>query len=197
MKKSYRASNFLDTLDKYAKRQKSKTAEDMKKQEELELQKVEQEIIEDANAMIEKEIISMKNKISIEVSRKENEERKKVSRRRKEIMKDMFRECRKRLIEFAKSNEYENSLKVSAKKISEVLKNGDTVLLIRKEDSRYKKIIEEAFGSRCEVNFVNDISIGGIRGYSQSMGLITDETLDAKLKNQEDWASEKFGVLLV
>lgn len=197
MKKSYRASNFLDTLDKYAKRQKSKTAEDMKKQEELELQKVEQEIIEDANAMIEKEIISMKNKISIEVSRKENEERKKVSRRRKEIMKDMFRECRKRLIEFAKSSKYENSLKVSTKKISEVLKNGDTILSIRKEDSQYEKIIKEAFGSSCEINFVNDISIGGIRGYSSSMGLIADETLDAKLKEQEDWAAEKFGVLLV
>lgn len=197
MKKSYRASNFLDTLDKYAKRQKSKTSEDMKKQEELELQRVEQEIIEDSNAMIQKEIISMKNKISIEVSRKENEERKKVSRRRKEIMKDMFRECRKRLIEFVQSNKYENSLKLSTKKISEVLKNGDTILSIRKEDSQHEKVIKEAFGSNCEINFVNDISIGGIRGYSPSMGLIADETLDAKLKEQEDWAAEKFGVLLV
>lgn len=197
MKKSYRASNFLDTLDKYAKRQKSKTAEDMKQQEELELKRVEQEIIEDANAMIEKEIISMKNRISIEVSRKELQERKKISRRRKEIMKDMFKECRKRLIIFAESSEYKNSLKNSAHRISDVLKNGDTILSIKKEDSQYERIIREAFGSDCEINFVKDISIGGIRGYSPSLGLIADETLDAKLKEQEDWAAEKFGVLLV
>lgn len=197
MRKSYKSSNFLDTLDKYAKRQRSKTAEEMKKQEELELKKAEEEIIEDANMMINKEIISMKNKISIEVSRKELQERKKVSRKRKEIMKDMFKECHKKLVEFVVSSEYKESLKKSASKISNVLKSNDTKLFIREEDIQYERIIREGFGSQCEVSVVKDISIGGIRGYSPSMGLIADETLDAKLKEQEDWAAEKFGVLLV
>ncbi len=197
MRKSYKASNFLNTIEKYAKRQRANSLDEMKKQEELELRKAEEEIIEEANAMINKELIAMKNKISVEVSRKELQERKKVSRRRKEIMKDMFKECRKKLVGFTLSEEYESSLKQYANAISKVLDSSDTQLFIKPEDMKYKNTILKGFGKECKIEIAKDISIGGIRGYSFSKKLIVDETLDVKLKEQEDWAAKQFGVLLV
>ena len=197
MHKSFKSSNFLNAIDKYAKRQKSKITDEIKEIEKRELQKAEIEIMEDVNNMIQKELISMKNKIVIEISHKELEERKKVSLRRRSMMKDIFKECRKKLTEFTFSEKYSEALKGYASDIASVLKESDTELFVKESDMKYSEIIENGFGRKCTVSVGEDIIIGGIRGYSASRGLIADETLDAKLKDQEDWAAENFGVLLV
>lgn len=198
MGKSYKASNFLNVIDKYAKRQRSNIIEEIKSQEEAALRKAEAEIMEDAEALINKELINMKNKVVIEVSRKELEEKKKISRRRKEIMKDVFKECQKRLLEFTLSEDYKQFLKQYSSEISKVLLTSkDAELFIKEEDLKYEKIIKEGFGKPCILHVAKDILIGGIRGYSLSKKIIADETLDAKLKEQEDWAAENFGILLV
>ena len=97
MHKSFKSSNFLNAIDKYAKKRRKKMTEELEKIEERELKKAETEIVEDVNTMIQRELTSMKNKILIEVSHKELEERKKFFGTRKEIMKTMFKECRKGL----------------------------------------------------------------------------------------------------
>ena len=139
----------------------------------------------------------MKNKIVVEVSHKELDERKKVSQRRREMIKEIFRESRKKLIDFTLSERYAETLKEYALQISNVLTEFDTVLFIKESDLKYSDMIQKAFGRKCKISVADDIIIGGIRGYSQSRGLIADETLDAKLKDEEDWAAENFGILLV
>ena len=196
MNKSFKFSNFLDTIDKYAKRRKSKITDEIKEIEEKELKKAEAEIIEDVNNMVNRQLVSMKNKIIVEISHKELEERKKVSLRRKEIMKEIFKECRQKLVDFTSSKKYTEALKEYALQISKVLLESDTELFVKEEDLKYAKLIEKSFGRKCNIKASDDIIIGGIRGYSASRGLIADETLDAKLKDQEDWAAENFGVLL-
>ena len=94
MHKSFKSSNFLNAIDKYAKRRRSKITDEIKEIEEKEMKKAEAEIIEDVNNMIQRELVSMKNKIVIEVSHKELEERKRVSQRRRQMMKDIFRQQR-------------------------------------------------------------------------------------------------------
>ncbi len=197
MHKSFKSSNFLNTIDKYAKRQKSKITDEIKEIEKRELEKAEAEIMEDVNNMIQKELISMKNKIVVEVSHKELDERKRVSQRRREMMKEIFRESRNKLIDFTFSERYAETLKEYASQISNVLTESDTILFVKESDLKYSDMIQKAFGRKCEISVADDIIIGGIRGYSQSRGLIADETLDAKLKDEEDWAAENFGILLV
>ncbi len=196
MHKSYKSSNFLNTIDKYAKRKKSRITDEIKEIEERELQKAESQIMEDTNNMIKKELVAMRNKIVIEVSHKELEERKKVSLRRREMMKDIFKECHERLVNFTSSEKYAEVLKDYSAQISKVLSDPDTELFVKKSDIKYADLILKAFGRECKINVASDITIGGIRGYSPSRGLIADETLDAKLKDQKDWAAANFGVLL-
>lgn len=196
--KSFKSSNFLNAIDKYAKKRRKKMTEELEKIEERELKKAETEIVEDVNTMIQRELTSMKNKILIEVSHKELEERKKVSLRRRNMIKEMFSECRQKLIEYTNSEDYVNSLKQYAAQIAKTLNNLDDVkLFVKKEDLKYQEEIKKAFAGKCEVISADDIEIGGIRGFSEARGLIADETLDAKLNEQKDWAAENFGVLLV
>ena len=75
MRKSFKFHNFLNNIDKYAKKQKNKIADEIKEIEERELKKAEADIIDEVNDMIYKEIANVKNKILIEVSHKEIEER--------------------------------------------------------------------------------------------------------------------------
>lgn len=198
MQRSYKSSNFLKVIDKYTKKQKSKITDEIKEHEEAELKKAESEIIEDTNNMIQKELLAMKNKIAIEISHKELEERKKLSLRRKEMMEDIFNACREKLFVFTNDSEkYSDYLKECARDISEILMRGDTVLYVRAEDMKYSDVIKEAFGRQCRIEVDKNILIGGIRGYSEVQGLIADETFDEKLKEQKDWAAETFGIRLV
>lgn len=198
MHKSFKSSNFLNAIDKYAKKRRKKITDELEKIEERELKKAETEIVEDVNTMIQRELMAMKNKILIEVSHKEIEERKKVSIRRRDMIKEMFFECKEKLLDYTKSEKYLGSLKEYAKKIAKVLDGFDDVkLFVKKDDLKYEEEIKKVFGKKCEVISAEDIEIGGIKGFSETRGLIADETLDAKLKEQKDWAAENFGVLLV
>ena len=94
MRKSFKFHNFLNTIDKYAKKQKNKIADEIKEIEERELKKAEADIIDEVNDMIYKELANVKNKILIEVSHKEIEERKKISLMRREMMKEFCKYLR-------------------------------------------------------------------------------------------------------
>lgn len=197
MQKSYKSSNFLKVIDKYAKRQQSKITDEIKQHEEEELKKAESEIIEDTNNMIQKELISMKNKIAIEVSHKELSERKNLSMRRRKMMDEIFDKCREKLIEFTHDEEkYPEYLKSCAREIANVLTGDDVILFVKEEDLKYKELIEKAFGLNCSVSVDKSLLIGGIKGFSAKLGLIADETLGEKLKDHKEWAAETFGILL-
>ena len=197
MRKSFKSSNFLKVIDRYAKKQKTKITDTIQEMEEYEIKKAESEIMQDVNNMIQKEIINMKNKIAVEVSHKEMDERKQVSQRRLEIIKEIFEGSRKKLTSFTFSQEYSETIKSYAQKIASVLTSQDVQIFIKPADEKYTDLIQKAFGKACKILTTDDILIGGIRGYSPSHGLIVDETLDAKLDAQEDWVASNFGVLLV
>lgn len=197
MYKNEKTSSFLKAIDKYARKQQSEISEEIREIEKREMEKAEADIMEDVRGMIQKELANMKNRILIEVSHKELEERKRVSNKRRDIFKSIFMACRDRLKEFTAGSEYEYLLKNCSARISKVLVEDDTVLFVRKEDIKYSKIIKESFGRECEVKSSGGIIIGGIRGYSEKMGLIADETLDERLNSQKDWFAAKYGVTLV
>ena len=197
MPKSYKAGNFLSKIDNYARRQRLTMTDEIKKIEQYELKKAEDEIVEDVNSLIQKELAAMRNKIAIKISAKELSERRKISLKRQSMMKEMFKICKEKLIKFTLSKEYPKSLEEYANKISNVLKSADTELYIKESDIKYADKIMNAFGRECKINVLEDILIGGIKGFSVKQGLIADETLDAKLEEQKDWAAERFGVQLI
>ena len=191
------ASRFLKSIDKYTRQQQSKIEEEIKDIEKSELEKSESRIIEDINNMIQKELISMKNKISVDISHKELECRKSLAKKRQNMLNEMFEVCTKELIQYTKTSEYVEKIKEYAKAISKVLGSTDTKLFIKHEDLKYSDLIKESFGRNCEIYSDENIQIGGIRGYSEKLGMMSDETLDSSLEKQRDWFIQKYGSELV
>ena len=88
-------------------------------------------------------------------------------------------------------------MKEYAKEISKVLESTDTKLFVKADDLKYSDMIRENFGRNCEIYSDEDIQIGGIRGYSEKLGMMSDETLDSSLEKQRDWFIQKYGSELV
>ncbi len=188
-----RVSRFLRAIDRHAKRQQTEILEEMEKLEKQELEKAEAEIIEDVKLILRREINGIKNKISVEVSHKVLDRRKRIDHKRQSMLKSIFKESQQQLIEFTKTQEYRDSLIRYTKNIADRLKNNDVVLYVYEKDLKYEDMIKEAFGRECEFKPDKSIKIGGIRGYSKSEGVIADETIDSKLIAQEEWFLEKYG----
>lgn len=196
MRKSYKANNFLNVINKYAKKQKSKVLDEIREQELISQKKIENQILEDTKLIIKKAIIDLENELAVEISHKELEERKKLSQRRKEIMKDVFKESRIKLQEFSCSDKYEIFLERSCKSVAQVINTPDLEILVKSQDIKYENLIKKIFNN-CDLKITDKIKLGGIIAQSKSKKIIVDDSLDSRLKSQRSWADENFGVLLV
>ena len=196
MRKSYKANNFLNVINKYAKKQKSKVLDEIREQELISQKKIENQLLEDTKLIIKKAIIDLENELAVEISHKELEERKKLSQRRKEIMKDVFKESRIKLQEFSCSDKYEIFLERSCKSVAQVINTPDLEILVKSQDIKYEDLIKKIFNN-CELKITDKIKLGGIIAQSKSKKIIVDDSLDSRLKSQRSWADENFGVLLV
>ena len=197
MYSSERTSSFLKAIDKYAKEQHSKIIKEVQEIEKKELEKAEIEIMDDVRNMAQREHLKMKNKITIEISHKELDERKKLAKKRQRIVKEIFDLCKDKLIEYSKSSKYPEYLCKCAYKISSVLKDDDVILYVKEEDLKYCDLIKNSFVGSCKVEPTDDIEIGGIKGLSHKRKLIADETLDSNLLAQKDWFASECGVMLI
>lgn len=183
-------------INKYAKKQKSKVLDEIREQELISQKKIENQILEDTKLIIKKAIIDLENEVAVEISHKELEERKKLSQRRKEIMKDVFKESRIKLQEFSCSDKYEIFLERSCKSVAQVINTPDLEILVKSQDIKYENLIKKIFNN-CELKITDKIKLGGIIAQSKSKKIIVDDSLDSRLKSQRSWADENFGVLLV
>jgi vacuolar-type H+-ATPase subunit E/Vma4 len=190
-------SRFLRSIDKYARWQQSKMEEEIREIERVELEKTERRAIEDVNNMIQKELQAMKSRIEVDVSHAELECRKNLAKKRKEMLLEIFKICGKQLLDCVFSEEYSEILKKCAKNIAKVLDAPDAELFVKEGDLKFSDIIKKNFARECTVSVDNEIEIGGICGFSRSLGIVADDTLDASLETQKDWFIQKYGSKLI
>lgn len=50
--------------------------------------------------------------------------------------------------------------------------------------------LRAAFGRSCEVRESDEIRIGGLKAFSEALGVLADETLDSRLEDQKEWFAE-------
>lgn len=189
-------NNFLAAINEYAEEQRSRIqaeVEDFKRQE---LQKAEDEILYDSYELIQREMDAMRTETSQDISCKETESRKLLFAKRQEITAGVFAEAEARLREFARSEKYPELLDRWAGRLSPIFPAEDTVLLVKKEDLIFSDRLCAAFGKPCRVCESEEIHIGGLKAFSETLGILADETFDSKLENQREWFAENSGMTI-
>lgn len=187
-------NNFLNAIQRFAEEQKNKVVSEAEEFKAQEIKKAEDEGLKEAFELIQREMTSMKNEIAKKTSKRTMEGRKKLFERRIEITEEVFGKVRDKLISFTKTSDYKKYILTSVKSIAEVLKSDDITIYVKADDLKYSNDIISAIGLNCKVAQSGNIEIGGVKGYSVSLGLVADETLDTKLESQKDWFTANCGM---
>jgi V/A-type H+-transporting ATPase subunit E len=189
-----KTDNFLKAIEKYAEEQRGKLQSEVEAFREREMNAAEEEGLREAYTMIQKTMADINSRIARETSKADAASKKNIFLKRQQIEDEVFARAKEKLLAFCETEKYAALMKRSAVNISHVLKADDVVLYVRQDDMKYKAKLKLYFGVNCEIQPTDEIEIGGMIGVSRSMGLIADETLDAKLLQQREWFYENSGL---
>ena len=189
-----KTDNFLKAIEKYAEEQRGKLQSEVEAFREREMNAAEEEGLREAYTMIQKTMADINSRIARETSKADAASKKNIFFKRQQIEDEVFARAKEKLLAFCETEKYDALMKRSAVNISHVLKADDVVLYVRQDDMKYKAKLKLYFGVNCEIQPTDEIESGGMIGVSRSMGLIADETLDAKLLQQREWFYENSGL---
>ena len=129
----------------------------------------------------------MRAGIAGELAKKEDEGRRRLYKRREEMVGEIFEKAEGKLLDYTKTAEYTAALKEDAKEAADFF-GGDTVTVyVKSDDMAISGELSAIFGNNCSVKAASDIIIGGFKAQCASKGVVVDFTLDTKLENQKDW----------
>ncbi len=187
-------SKFNQAIHHYAEEQRKKIEEEVAKFKEKELNEAENEVLQEAYLLIQKEMAQMRNNITKEMAHREMDARRELLEKRRQIMEQVFSDAAAKLKEFAQGPEYEGWMTRHCRELAAVFNETETLLYVRPQDVKMEKALAEAFGKPCRIVSNEEIQLGGIRAQNPAMGLVADDTLDALLENQQEWFEEASGL---
>ncbi|GMB10895.1 MAG: V-type ATP synthase subunit E [Candidatus Improbicoccus devescovinae] len=182
-------SRFLESIDKFAMNYQECVVKEIQTLEKAQIQKVENEIIDDTRALIQKELSAMRHKISSDVLATRLEDRWIISKEKQNMVDKIFDLSKERLLKFAMTSQYLFSIKQSSRKIFNFL-GQNTHIFVRNEDLSFSEIIKKVFSEQCEISTDDNIKIGGLRG--EKNAIIIDETFDSKLLDERAKFSKRY-----
>jgi V/A-type H+-transporting ATPase subunit E len=188
---------FTSAVLKDAEEQRSQILKEIDEYRNAQIEKAEEEILNDAYVMIQNEIAIIKNKNGRQVSLAELESRRKLLKLRDEISRSVFEDAAKNLLNFSLTSKYIDYICNIIKKCADTFPAGKSVIMVKKEDLQYKDRFLSAFGREdavCETS--DNLTIGGVIIYNHDKGIIVDESLDLKLENQKDWFAATSGLTI-
>lgn len=109
-----------------------------------------------------------------------------LSRRRMEMKESVFEQAREKLCTFVASDAYVKFLSDSVSAMAASV-SGEAVILVREQDLPLADQLKMVFGRECAVQVDRSIKLGGCKIQDTTNGLIADDTLEVRLKAQEDW----------
>lgn len=174
-------SRFLHSIDKCAKREEIRLADELEKLEEENWKKEEVKIIENARFLMMSELASIKNKISMSIYNVRLNFTQKIFLRKKEIEEEIFDICKTDIENFVETDEYKSRLKDSIADASASL--GDSLdIFARKEDIDYVSSISDGENRVFESQ---KIKYGGLIFCKNDV--ILDDTFDTRMQEQRKW----------
>ncbi len=187
MGKTAKTDNFLNSIKKYAERQRVRMCMEVEQLKEAKIKEAENKAKADSEKLVRTRLESKRNEMTSKLAKLTQEGQKKLFLERAEMTESIFKKAEEKLLDFAQSDKYEEHILKSAKNIADFFKNENCVLYLNKKDMIFADKIKAVFSGKAEISNDNSVKIGGIKGYCSAMGIVADETLDSKLEAQKEW----------
>ncbi|MDR1564517.1 MAG: hypothetical protein LBS74_06135 [Oscillospiraceae bacterium] len=190
-------SKFLTAITEYATEQRTHLLAEVEEQNRIELEKAENEVLNESYALMQKELAEMRSEMRRDLCKRQMEARSGILKKRTQIEDEVFALSQKKLAEFTKDLEYIKLLEHDAAAMHDIFKNEKSITVyVRPEDMEHSALLREAAGIPCQLEQDASIKIGGIRAESPATGLVADSTLDSALRAQREWFLENSGLFL-
>lgn len=180
MNQNTKTSNFLDAINKYAQKQKKIIEEDAERLRNEQIEQATEEGLEDAYQLIKNEISKRKSQIQREYAAKENQARIELFEMRNDMLSTLRDNAIEKIKSFTLSDDYDQKLISNAKEINKFFDGSSCVVYIALKDQRKSDIILSEI-KNAEIKTDSGITLGGIKAFCESKGLIADCTFDTKL----------------
>ena len=185
-----KTDNFLKAIKKYAKSQKTAMQGEVKQLKTERLKEAEEKAQRDSQRMIKEKLAEYRSRRTAALAKAMQDGQSKLFVERSAMVDEVFRLAADKLKAFTETDAYADRLAQGARAIADVFGDSDCVLYVRESDLGAAEQLKRFFTGGVQVEADKTIQIGGVMGYSKSMGMIADETLDSKLEAQREWFIE-------
>ena len=189
-------SKFLDAINKYAEQQKAQITQEIEDYKNTKIEQATEQGLQDAYDLIREDITSRKAVIVNDLAKKQLELRDELFRERQALADKVFAQAREKLIAFTKTDDYTGFLRRSLEEIKAHCGTASCVISVSPSDEEKRSLIESVLPD-AQIAVDQHILIGGIRANCPALGILMDDTLDARLEEQREWFIENCGMKVV
>lgn len=189
-------SKFLDAINKYAEQQKAQITQEIEDYKNTKIEQATQQGLQDAYDLIRADIAQRKAVIVNDLAKKQLDLRNDLFLERQSLADKVFIEAKEQLLAFTKTEEYSDFLRRSLDEIKANCGTAQCVISIAPRDEEKRALIENVLPD-AQIIVDNHILIGGIRANCPSLGILMDDTLDARLEQQREWFIETCSMKVV
>lgn len=178
---------FTSAVFDYATNKSNKILKEVQEKKQRALKAYKEAVQKESRTYIKTCLQKENAKVSRELAHREQDLKKNILKKRSEMTEEIFAQAKEKLKSFTGTDEYANMLEKQAENAASLFACEDAEILIRKEDEKFKPVIEKKFNKNCVFSIEPAIKIGGMQIKSQSLGIMADLSLDAMLENEREW----------
>jgi len=178
--------DILQKADEEINRLKKEISDNKEKN----VKRIEAEIHSRVFRNLEIDINDLNADFSANLSRVRNEYTRILMKKRRELLDSIVEAARKKCIEFVSSDKYPNFIDAKLAGISERFDKKSVEFKVRRNDKVAIDMIKNKFEGNYEIKEINEIEIGGFSAICYEMGIMLDETIDARLREKQIWFYE-------
>ncbi|MGN1444630.1 MAG: V-type ATP synthase subunit E [Acutalibacteraceae bacterium] len=176
---------FAEVINKNAMAQCKKIDKQTAKLRKKQLAEIEAEITGETDKKLTYETERLRNQTNREISALKQESTRKLHQYRDEITESVFKKAEEKLVEFTKSDQYDNYLYECIKQLILAV-DGKLTLLVRDCDVEKAKKCVSQLSPESEVKASADIRIGGACAVNADETVFADNTLEESLEKQRE-----------
>lgn len=158
---------------------------------EKQLHIIDEEIHDSVFKAMQIELNELSLDYSAQLNRLKLSTHQKLIMKKRELMDSVLLVVHNQLKSFTKTVVYKDRMKLIIKKINKTFSGDNMLFKIKKNDDVMKEIIASNFKSGYKIEEVKSIVLGGFIAVCKEKGILTDQTVDAKLEEKRIWFNQK------
>lgn len=183
---------FQQELDAKVEAERQRQEKELQGFRQQELEKYADDALADAYQLIQGEVAQQDTLLNKAASEKRMERRKELFACREEYTRQVFAQVQQRLEAFAASPQYPAFLRELVAQMAQGCPAGEgSVLLLRREDLPRAQELLPLVGKGCQVQESEEIRLGGAVLQNRALGFRDDQSLDSRLREQQQHFCEE------